>query len=281
MYRRCIIILIVALMQLHGLSVRGQSLTDALQKNAIEINLPDTTLNEALNVIIDEYPIIMMGEMHGTQEPAKFVTYLVRQLLLRGKQVNLGLEIPANQMKEFIASPGTRGLERSGFFSKNSHKDGRSSESMFDLIAASCNNPNINLFFFDVESSTSNADRDSMMYVNIRNEISKRPAAHTIILSGNIHNRLIPFRGTRTAACHLSAGGGKILSINHQFKFGSMLNATNKGFGLHKIEPAQSVFSEATSFKCYFAAIPENTESPYNAFLYTEEVTPSAIKSRH
>ncbi len=122
-------------------------------------------------------------------------------------------------------------------------------------------------------------DRDSGMYVLIKKAIVQRPQAITLLLGGNIHNRLSPFRYGKTVACYLQAdfpAGSRaaILSINHQFKYGAMQNVTSEGFGVHKIEPMPSTYSETLPFKKYFSVI-KSEGAPYNAVFYTEEVTPA------
>jgi len=264
---------------LYSVVVSAQSLQDVLKANAIEINPADTTLNQKLVDILGSHRIIMVGEMHGTQEPARFVSYVLRQLLKSGRTVNLGLEIPHTQMGEFISSPSVSSLKRSFFF-REGFKDGRNSKEWFDLIAAYTGNPYVKLFFFDVDPDANVSSPDSGMYTLVKKAIIQRPQAITVLLGGNIHNRLLPFRYGKTLACYLQADlppelQPGILSINHQYKFGAMQNYTSAGFGIHKVEPTPSTYSETVPFKRYFSLLKSST-GPYNAVFYTEEVTPAS-----
>jgi len=251
----------------------GQTLQEILKANAMEINPADTTFNKDLVDILASYRIIMVGEMHGTQEPSAFVSYITRQLLKSGKSVNLGLEIPYTQMAEFASSPSLKSLEQSFFF-REGFKDGRNSKEWFNLIAAYIRNPSVSLFFFDVDPDAHLSARDSGMYSLVKRAIAPQSQGITVLLSGNIHNRLLPFRDGKTLACYLQTDfPAGILSINHQFKFGAMRNYTGQGFGLHKVEPMPSAFSDV-AFKSYFSLL-KSEGGPYNAVFYTEEVRPA------
>jgi hypothetical protein len=263
--------------------LHAQSTAAALKKNAFALDISEVTANKRLAGILHQHSIIMMGEMHGTQEPALFVSYMVDQLVRDGKMVNLGLEIPAVHMKEFTAARSPESLKQSFFFSKG-FPDGRPGSAWFALINKYIGNPSVHLFFFDVDPDAQVADRDKGMYAVVKDAILQHPNAPTILLSGNIHNRLIPFGGANTLACYLqqdtslhTATG--VLAINHQFKFGAMENVTSEGFGIHKTGPTPTRFSETLPFKTYFSLLDE-AEGPYNAVFYTEEVTPSSAMTR-
>ncbi len=111
--RQRVVAVVFALFSVVGYA---QSLQDVLKANAMEIDPADTTFNKKLVDILAAHPIIMVGEMHGTQEPARFVSYIARQLVRSGRAVNLGLEIPHTQMGEYTSSSSVGSLKRSFFF---------------------------------------------------------------------------------------------------------------------------------------------------------------------
>src|SRR5664279_4971180 len=72
-----------------------------LRQNAIKIDRRDS-LGAAVYNRISKYSLIMVGEIHGTHEPAQFVSSLAELLLENGNQVVIGLEIPSEEMKYFL-----------------------------------------------------------------------------------------------------------------------------------------------------------------------------------
>lgn len=276
-FSRCVLP-VIAITTLLAFCAHAQSTQAALKTNAFALDLSDTTPNKRLLEIFGPHRIIMMGEMHGTQEPARFVSYAVDQLLKAGKTVNLGLEIPAVQMQDFTAAPSAKSLKQSAFF-RTGFPDGRPGSAWFNLIDTYIGNKDVHLFFFDADPDAGTTDYDKYMHAVVRNVMMQHREATTVLLSGNIHNRLIPFSGGKTLACYLQQDTtlltpAGVLAINHQFKFGAMENVTSEGFGIHKIEPTLTSFSEAVPFKMYFSTLDKNA-GPYNAVFYTEEVTPS------
>jgi hypothetical protein len=267
-------IAIIFIIQCHGLAM-GQMLGDFLKANAVEVKLDDPSINRALLQKLSQYRLIMMGEMHGTQEPARFVSYLVKQLTSSGTDVHLGLEIPEAVVANFMNQPSPENLRRSDFFS-NGYPDGRSNEDWLNLILEGQANPKVKVFFFD----TNDDKRDSLMYENVKKHVQD-PRSVTVVLSGNIHNRLISSRYGKSMRVYFDedttlALSGKICSVNHHYKYGSMKNNMGAGLQLRVIEATPTNFSEATGFKAYFSMLPE-MDSPYDAVLYTEKVTAAKI----
>lgn len=58
----------------------------------------------------------MVGEMHGTKEPAKFVRSLVELLIRNGDTVQVGLEIPSEEVKTFTRTSPDSAIYASAFF---------------------------------------------------------------------------------------------------------------------------------------------------------------------
>lgn len=269
------IITIVFIIQYHGL-LMSQTLGDFLKANAVEVHLDDSSSNRALLQKLSQYRLIMMGEMHGTSEPAQFVSYLVKQLTSSGTDVHLGLEIPEGTAAEFVRQPSRDNLRRSEFFS-NGYPDGRANEDWLNLILQGQANPKVKMFYFD-----NNGDkRDSLMYESVKKHVIQDPRSVTVVLSGNIHNRLLSTKYGKTMRVYFDEDktlglSGKMCSINHQYKYGSMKNNMGAGLELRVIEPATTYYSEFTTFKTYFSLIPENA-SPYDAVFYSEKVNAAEV----
>ncbi len=86
--------------------------------------------------------VLVIGEMHGSNEYPAFAKSVVCQLLAANKPVILGLEIPENEqvaINRYLQSQGTaddRRVLQQGKFWQGKIQDGRSSVAMFGLIDA-------------------------------------------------------------------------------------------------------------------------------------------------
>jgi hypothetical protein len=257
--------------------LQAQTLGTFIRSHAIRVELADRSKNDSLLRQLSGYKLIMVGEMHGTQEPAQFVSYLVEQLIAGGGDVQLGIEIPEEMVSEFVRKPSAERLRDSEFF-KNGFPDGRANRDWFNLIVKYQANRKVKLFFYDTESG---ANRDSIMYSHVKQKIIARPEATTVLLGGNFHNRLIVSRSGKPMGVYLLNDKavlslGKICAINHHYKYGTMKNSSGQGLQLRVIEPSPSYYSEATPFKAYYSLLPEN-EYPYTAVFYSEKVTAAEI----
>jgi uncharacterized iron-regulated protein len=85
------------------LKITAQSFADFVKENAIFLPKLDEK-NEVLAKKMLDYQCIMIGEMHGTQEPASFTIGILKSLSQK-KKIVLGIEIPTlrkQQMKPTI-----------------------------------------------------------------------------------------------------------------------------------------------------------------------------------
>jgi len=270
-YLACILTLVLS----HGL--RAQTLDKFIGAHAVRVDMTNHSKNDSLLQQLSGYKLVMVGEMHGTQEPAQFVSYLVDQLVANGSDVQLGIEIPEEMVKEFILKPSAEHLRESDFF-KRGFLDGRANRDWFNVIVKYQSSQKVKLFFYDTES---NMNPDSIMYARVRQKIIDKPTATTVLLGGNFHNRLIDSRSGKPMGAYFLndrtiSNLGKICAINHQYKYGTMKNSSGQGLQLRVIESAPTYYSEATHFKAYYSVLPEN-EYPYSAVLYTEKVTAAEI----
>jgi hypothetical protein len=200
----------------------AQEFPVSIKANAIKIDKLDSLNNEVYHLLSD-YRLIMVGEMHGTNEPAKFVIGLAKVFIGKGDSVQVGLEIPSAEMKEYLNRKSDSIIYSSDFFVKKS-TDGRASVAWAEVISKLDKSPKIRIFFFDVNNSESKnpGDRDSIMYLKIRNKIMEHPDWKTITLSGNIHNMLLPYKEKPKMALYLNRDeelnlSGRICSLNHQY----------------------------------------------------------------
>jgi len=200
-----------------GLSVfsaDGQDLSTYIKNNAVRTDKLDSSKNEVYNLLAN-FKLIMIGEMHGTNEPAKFIIQLAELLTSNNDSVQVGLEIPPDLMNKYISSRSDENIYASNFFADNS-KDGRASFAWAEIISKLNKNSKVSIFFYDkIEGeSKTHEDRDSLMYLKIKKEIKLFPNWRTITLSGNIHNMILPYKNKTKMALYLIKDSELNLSKN-------------------------------------------------------------------
>jgi hypothetical protein len=261
-------------------NIAAQDTEGCLRKSAIEIiNLEN--LGPSIAKQLKPFKIIMIGEMHGTNEPAEFLVGLVKCLAPDETPIQVGIEIPGDMMPEHSAKFSDDSLIANAYFFRSGFGDGRSSVAWYNMLAGLNKIPNVELFFFDVTKDWQkiSGNRDSLMYINIKNQMGKHPGSIFITLSGNIHNMLSPFKDRKTAACYLMSDKdlnirNKICSINHNYQSGTMLNNTGDGLAKKDTNMGLTVFSNSSPFENYFALC---NSWAYSAVFYTTKVTASKL----
>lgn len=256
-------------------NAHAQSYIQFIKDHAVELknlSLQDTSLYKTYK----PYDVIMVGEMHGTYEPAQFVTGLANLIADQEGKVSVGLEIPDAAMELFNRKGSDSSLYHSVFF-QSKNIDGRNGRAWFEMIKALHKNPKVNLFFFDYPQSP---NRDSSMYTAVLDQKKAQPKTKIITLSGNIHNRLKPYKSTKTLGAYLMADStffapNKIMSINHFYRQGTMMNNTGNGLEIKTIEGTDSIFNTSVSFKNYLCPVFWADQNQYNFFLFTWNVTHS------
>lgn len=274
--------LFILLISLAFNTLKGQADSARLAKSAIEINRLDS-LSDAIYDALHPYKLIMVGEMHGTQEPAAFVSGLAELFTKHNDSVIVGFEIPSNDMKAFIKAKNERAVFNSDFF-KFGSTDGRANDAWAGCMASVSKNPKVRIFFYDVnagESKKNNNDSDSLMYVKIKNELKKHPSVTCITLSGNIHNMLLPYKGQNKMAGYLMNDSelniaDKICSINHSFRSGTMLNNMGKGLMLNKVNNGNSEYSKFDKYRNYLFLFPSK-QYAYNGVFFSRDVNAARL----
>jgi len=219
----------------------------------------------------------MVGEMHGTQEPSLLVESLAKLISKKEGMVSVGLEIRMNELSNFIENPTKENLLNSRFFSKE-NTDGRNGQSWFNLILNCSKDKNINLFFFD--NATQYENRDSIMYVGIKNQKLQFPNNKIITISGNIHNWRIPFNEMTTMGMNcledsLNFPYDKVCSITHTYSEGTMLNGNGNGLKLSTIPFEENIYSKSIDYENYLIFYDFSKENSYNCTYYSKKVNHS------
>ena len=255
-----------------------QGFGDYISKNALEVDA-QFNLNPVIYKNIEDCRLIMVGERHGTLEPAKLVESLASYIVRQGERVSVGLEIPADEMKLFLEFPTDSTLKLSQFFMKE-NLDGRKGKAWFDLIRYCNSEPRVKLFFFDNHKTMQIENRDSAMYLSVVKQLDRYPDYKVITLSGNIHNWMIPYNNKPTMGSYCLSDNrlfpkGTIRSINHVFSEGTMLNSSGNGLELKTVEFQETVYSSSTDKKNYLLFYETAEPSSYNCIFYTRKVNQS------
>ena len=152
--------------------------------------------------------VLVIGEMHGSNEYPAFAKSVVCQLLAANKPVILGLEIPENEqvaINHYLQSSGTaedrRALQK-GEFWQGRIQDGRSSVAMFGLIDAvrklKQSGQKVLLAAFDISDdykpvplekneAYARGRRDGEMTLNIIDRLRQYPEYTYVALVGGNH----------------------------------------------------------------------------------------------
>jgi len=147
-------------------------------------------------------PVILAGELHGTNEMPAFVSALACGLLQGGQAVLLSLELPADVqpvLEQYMASDGGTAARQALYASRfGKLNDGRGSLAYVDLIEQarrlrqagariSVAATDITGAQWDAQAVQDNNTRDRLMAANIVALARSNPQARVVSLSGNLH----------------------------------------------------------------------------------------------
>ncbi|MEM8527500.1 MAG: hypothetical protein AAGG68_22860, partial [Bacteroidota bacterium] len=234
------------------------------------------------NKIYDEianFEILMIGEMHGTTEPAEFAYGLCNLITKSEKKVVLAMEVRASLMSNLSNEMSISELKELDFFRRKNF-DGRNGVAWLDLVYKSIQNERIILKFID--NSYPSSTRDSSMYMEIRNIHNTYPNTKIVTLTGNVHNSFIPrFDKVRIGGYLLKDSvnfdAKKIMSINHVFSEGNMLNSDLTGLKMRTIESEENIYNTTLSHEMFLCRTFPKEQNRCTHILYTDKVTASEI----
>jgi hypothetical protein len=142
--------------------------------------------------------VMLLGEMHGTQEVPRFLAQTVCQVTVAGTPVTVGLELPLeNQTRvdTFLESAGTEEdwlkLMDAPFW-RSPYPDGRGSEAMANMLEQlrqlRASGLDVEAFVFD-HPKAQGQQRESAMAATVKHQVESAPQRFHVVLSGNIHAR--------------------------------------------------------------------------------------------
>ncbi len=224
----------------------------------------------------------MIGEMHGTNEPAQFVTGLAELFTSNNDSVQVSFEIPADQMQTFLKLKTDSSIFNSYFFS-NAYMDGRASIAWALAIIQLNKNSRVSLFFYDRNNQEGHIDsRDSTMYIHIKTKMLEHPNWKTITISGNIHNMLLPYKGESKTGAYLKNDAqlnlkDKICSLNHLYQSGTMYNNMGKGLEVRQVDNSSLSFAKFAVYENYLYLFPDDDKNTYSGIFFTKTVTAAML----
>lgn len=140
--------------------------------------------------------IVMVGEVHGTNEmPAAFLR-LACDALRRGLSVSAGLEMvdPDGALNAYMQSKGDATARQALLAARhwNGIRDGRSSEAWLGMIETfrHMRQRGLPVSVFALNDKPFTGDRDAAMAARLREEREAHPAALILTYSGNVHSML-------------------------------------------------------------------------------------------
>lgn len=142
--------------------------------------------------------VMLLGELHGTQEVPRFVAQGVCQTASSGTPVTVGLELPVENQERvttFIRSAGTDDdwakLMEAPFW-RSPFPDGRSSEAVANLLdqlrRLRSQGLDVDAFVFD-HPKQQGQERESLMANTVLSFVRKSPQRFFLVVAGNIHPR--------------------------------------------------------------------------------------------
>lgn len=248
--------------------IYGQNNSILLKEQVLPLENMDS-LSSQVYSLLKNYRLIMIGEIHGTNEPVKLLDEIVSLLTKQGDSVLVGFEIPANQMTYFIKHRTDKSILKTEFFS-NPSGDGRASIAWYKTIANMNKNKKVQIFFFDINADQ-NIDADSAMYLNVKSKIKDHPNWKAITIGGGLHNRISTYKGQKKMGNHLLIDKElnlteSLCSLNHEFESGETL--------WNEFKPIPSMYSKI-SLEKYLYINPNGLNEEYNGVFFTRYLTKS------
>jgi hypothetical protein len=253
-----------------------------IKLNAIRIareQLPPVLLSR-----LSKTKLLMIGEMHGTNESPKLIERFVRLFTKAGKTVLVGLEIPSGEqalIDQFLSTGDSSLLKRSPFFNAK-FQDGRESIAIANLLIALRGIEGVRIVCFDI--SDNRKERDLGMASNFVNARERLKPDVAITLSGNCHSKLsnnqVCTPGEDPMGMDILKLSGdlspeSVTSLNVRYESGASWSAMADFIGVHEWPKVFTPYTTAVSWNSYFLSEPPLTDDGYNAAFFFRSVSAS------
>ncbi|RKH04343.1 hypothetical protein D7V97_25425 [Corallococcus sp. CA053C] len=142
--------------------------------------------------------VMLLGELHGTQEVPRFIAQSVCQLVTSGTPVSVGLELPVEneeRVKHFLQSQGQEAdwlkLMESPFW-RSPYPDGRGSEAVANMLEQlrqlRAQGLDVAVFVYDHPKLTGQ-QREEALAATVLSHVKAEPQRFHLVMSGNVHSR--------------------------------------------------------------------------------------------
>lgn len=149
--------------------------------------------------VIGAGTVVLVGEMHGTEQSPRFVSDLVCTALDAGLPVTVALEIPEEEATRVTAyldsdgGAGARAVLLAGPFWTDEYQDGRRSKAELELIESLRHDRKaglpVKVALLDRRKQTTGAARDAFMASRLADTATASPRDFVVSLTGNLHSR--------------------------------------------------------------------------------------------
>jgi hypothetical protein len=192
-----------------------------------------------LDTLLRAGQLILLGEIHGTQEGPGFVERIACLAMKNNLNVTIGLELPQSEEAEvqsFLISSGAEADKKKVLnlpFWSQDYQDGRASQAMFSLLETvrtwKAKDNKVDVILIDKPSSD---DRDFAMAQRVIEEAERYPSNFMVVLTGNYHNMIFEGAGQMGSYVLTKLGEERVLSLLQSYTGGSAwVDVAGKGFG--------------------------------------------------
>lgn len=230
-----------------------------------------------LDTLLQPSSVVLVGEMHGTQEMPAAVSEIVCQALAAKLQVTLALELPQDDqalLDAYLASAGTA-ADRAAFltspFWSSPHQDGRASTAMLRLIDDSRRRKQAgqDLRVVLLDRPQAMQQRDRVMAERLAGAVEAAPDRFFVALMGNLHNRVSQGSGRVGERTAQAVPTVALTSLLATYTGGSAWVCMEDGCGSHDLagRPSDAVAPSVTF----------GSQSPhYDGTLFVGAITAAA-----
>ncbi|WP_377701651.1 hypothetical protein [Pseudoduganella sp. UC29_71] len=150
---------------------------------------------EALPTPLLGAPLVVLGEVHGTEEVPVFLARYLCAVAAGGKPVKLALEMPADEQARLDAYIGSAGSPEqtaallAGPFWRRAFQDGRSSAAMLRLLQSvrAMRAAGMDMEVVAYDSGSGGAAREAVMAQQLRAAVARHSGSAFVVLTGGLH----------------------------------------------------------------------------------------------
>ncbi|NOJ92732.1 hypothetical protein HMI51_07280 [Corallococcus coralloides] len=142
--------------------------------------------------------VLLLGELHGTQQVPRFIAQAACQLTVAGTPVSVGLELPVENEERITTFLQSQGGEVDWLklmeapFWRSPYPDGRGSEAVANMLEQlrhlRAQGLDVAVFVYD-HPKLSGQPREDALTKTVLAQVSAKPERFHLVVSGNIHPR--------------------------------------------------------------------------------------------